>query len=89
MISKAKGAPTVSRSISNVPRAAARSMDSLKLDRGPSPKPRRLHDPRPGRRRRRRLGGSGYVAGELLRLLSNHPRFAPAAVFSTTQAASR
>ena len=32
------------------------------------------------------LGGSGYVAGELLRLLAAHPRFTVAAVASTTQA---
>ncbi len=31
-------------------------------------------------------GGSGYVAGELLRLLAHHPRLVPAAVFSTSQA---
>lgn len=32
------------------------------------------------------LGGSGYVAGELLRLLAGHPRFFPAAVYSESQA---
>ncbi len=32
------------------------------------------------------LGGSGYVAGELLRLLSIHPRFRVAAVVSTSHA---
>ncbi len=32
------------------------------------------------------LGGTGYVAGELLRLLAVHPRFAIAAVASTSQA---
>jgi len=32
------------------------------------------------------FGGTGYVSGELLRLLAQHPRFTPAAVFSTTQA---
>jgi N-acetyl-gamma-glutamyl-phosphate reductase common form len=31
------------------------------------------------------LGGTGYVAGELLRLLTAHPRFAPAAVMSDSQ----
>lgn len=31
------------------------------------------------------FGGTGYVAGELLRLLVNHPKFATAAVFSTSQ----
>lgn len=31
------------------------------------------------------FGGTGYVAGELLRLLVNHPNFATAAVFSTSQ----
>jgi N-acetyl-gamma-glutamyl-phosphate reductase common form len=31
------------------------------------------------------LGGSGYVAGELLRLLAGHPRFALAAVLSDSQ----
>jgi N-acetyl-gamma-glutamyl-phosphate reductase len=32
------------------------------------------------------LGGTGYVSGELLRLLAGHPRFAVAAVASTSQA---
>jgi N-acetyl-gamma-glutamyl-phosphate reductase len=32
------------------------------------------------------LGGTGYVAGELLRLLATHPRFAIAAVASTSRA---
>lgn len=32
------------------------------------------------------LGGSGYVAGELLRLLAGHPRLRPAAVLSESQA---
>ncbi len=32
------------------------------------------------------LGGSGYVAGELLRLLAGHPSIRPAAVFSESQA---
>jgi N-acetyl-gamma-glutamyl-phosphate reductase len=32
------------------------------------------------------FGGSGYVAGELLRLLARHPRFEVAAAFSTSQA---
>jgi len=32
------------------------------------------------------LGGSGYVAGELLRLLAGHPRLAVAALISSTQA---
>lgn len=32
------------------------------------------------------LGGSGYVAGELLRLLAGHPTFRVASVVSTTQA---
>lgn len=32
------------------------------------------------------LGGSGYVAGELLRLLAGHPRFFPSAVYSESQA---
>ena len=32
------------------------------------------------------LGGSGYVAGELLRLLAGHPRLRTAAVVSTSQA---
>lgn len=32
------------------------------------------------------LGGTGYVAGELLRLLAGHPRFTVAAVASTSQA---
>jgi N-acetyl-gamma-glutamyl-phosphate reductase common form len=32
------------------------------------------------------LGGSGYVAGELLRLLAGHPNLRPAAVVSTSQA---
>ncbi len=32
------------------------------------------------------LGGTGYVAGELLRLLASHPRFAIAAVASTSRA---
>lgn len=32
------------------------------------------------------LGGTGYVAGELLRLLAGHPRFFPAAVYSESQA---
>jgi N-acetyl-gamma-glutamyl-phosphate reductase common form len=32
------------------------------------------------------LGGSGYVAGELLRLLAGHPNLHPAAVVSTRQA---
>ncbi len=31
------------------------------------------------------LGGTGYVSGELLRLLAGHPRFAVAAVASTSQ----
>jgi N-acetyl-gamma-glutamyl-phosphate reductase common form len=31
------------------------------------------------------LGGSGYVAGEVLRLLAGHPHLAPAAVFSESQ----
>jgi N-acetyl-gamma-glutamyl-phosphate reductase common form len=31
------------------------------------------------------LGGSGYVAGELLRLIAGHPRFALAAVLSDSQ----
>jgi N-acetyl-gamma-glutamyl-phosphate reductase common form len=31
------------------------------------------------------LGGSGYVAGEILRLLIGHPGLAPAAVFSDSQ----
>jgi len=31
------------------------------------------------------LGGSGYVAGELLRLIAGHPRFALAAVLSESQ----
>lgn len=31
------------------------------------------------------FGGTGYVAGELLRLLVNHPIFVPSAVFSTSQ----
>ena len=31
------------------------------------------------------LGGTGYVAGELLRLLAGHPRFALAAVLSDSQ----
>ncbi len=31
------------------------------------------------------FGGQGYVAGELLRILSLHPRFRVAAVFSTSQ----
>ena len=31
------------------------------------------------------LGGSGYVAGELLRLLAHHPGFVPAAVISASQ----
>ncbi len=35
------------------------------------------------------LGGSGYVAGELLRLLAGHPRFSLAAVVSTSQAGGR
>jgi N-acetyl-gamma-glutamylphosphate reductase len=32
------------------------------------------------------LGGTGYVAGELLRLLAPHPVFRVAAAVSTTQA---
>jgi N-acetyl-gamma-glutamyl-phosphate reductase len=32
------------------------------------------------------LGGTGYVAGELLRLLAGHPRLCPAAVLSDSQA---
>jgi len=32
------------------------------------------------------FGGTGYVAGELLRLLAHHPRFEPTAIFSTSQA---
>jgi N-acetyl-gamma-glutamyl-phosphate reductase len=32
------------------------------------------------------LGGTGYVSGELLRLLAGHPRFAVVAVASTSQA---
>jgi hypothetical protein len=32
------------------------------------------------------LGGSGYVAGELLRLLAGHPSLAPVAVVSESQA---
>jgi N-acetyl-gamma-glutamylphosphate reductase len=32
------------------------------------------------------LGGSGYVAGELLRLLLHHPGLEPTAVVSTSQA---
>jgi N-acetyl-gamma-glutamyl-phosphate reductase len=35
------------------------------------------------------FGGSGYVAGELLRLLAHHPNFAPAAVASTSQVGER
>ncbi len=35
------------------------------------------------------FGGSGYVAGELLRLLTHHPNFAPAAVASTSQVGER
>jgi len=31
------------------------------------------------------LGGTGYVAGELLRLIAAHPRFQPAAVMSDSQ----
>jgi len=31
------------------------------------------------------LGGTGYVAGELLRLIAAHPRFELAAVMSDTQ----
>jgi N-acetyl-gamma-glutamylphosphate reductase len=31
------------------------------------------------------LGGSGYVAGELLRLLAGHPRFELAGVMSESQ----
>jgi hypothetical protein len=87
MISKAKGAPTVSRSISNVPRAAARPMDSRNLTEVLSESPlASATTPLPATTPALVFGGSGYVAGELLRLLSNHPRFAPAAVFSTTQA---
>ena len=32
------------------------------------------------------FGGSGYIAGELLRLLVQHPRFKVVAPFSTSQA---
>ncbi len=32
------------------------------------------------------LGGSGYVAGELLRLLAAHPQFKLAGVLSDSQA---
>ncbi|HYN19937.1 MAG TPA: hypothetical protein VE078_03180, partial [Thermoanaerobaculia bacterium] len=35
------------------------------------------------------LGGSGYVAGEVLRLLAVHPRLRPAAVLSESQAGER
>lgn len=35
------------------------------------------------------LGGTGYVAGELLRLLSGHPRFELAAAVSTSQTGER
>lgn len=35
------------------------------------------------------LGGSGYVAGELLRLLAVHPNLRPAAVLSESQAGER
>lgn len=35
------------------------------------------------------LGGTGYVAGELLRLLAFHPIFVPAAVISESQAGNR
>jgi N-acetyl-gamma-glutamyl-phosphate reductase len=35
------------------------------------------------------LGGSGYVGGELLRLLAGHPGIAPAAVVSTSRAGER
>ena len=35
------------------------------------------------------LGGTGYVAGELLRLLAFHPHFLPTAVVSESQAGSR
>lgn len=35
------------------------------------------------------LGGSGYVAGELLRLLAFHPHFVPAAVVSESQAGAQ
>lgn len=35
------------------------------------------------------LGGTGYVAGELLRLLALHPVFAPAAVVSESQAGAK
>lgn len=35
------------------------------------------------------FGGSGYVAGELLRLLALHPRFEPTTIFSTSQAGER
>ncbi|MSR47292.1 MAG: N-acetyl-gamma-glutamyl-phosphate reductase [Planctomycetes bacterium] len=35
------------------------------------------------------FGGSGYVAGELLRLLVQHPKFAPAAIASTSQVGER
>lgn len=35
------------------------------------------------------FGGSGYVAGELLRLLCHHPNFAPAAIASTSQVGER
>ena len=31
------------------------------------------------------LGGTGYVAGELLRLLAGHPRLAVAAILSDSQ----
>lgn len=35
------------------------------------------------------FGGSGYVSGELLRLLAAHPRFFPAAVSSTSKTGER
>jgi N-acetyl-gamma-glutamyl-phosphate reductase len=87
MISKAKAAPTVSRSNSNVARVAAPPTDSPRLTELLDDSPlANSASPVPTTTPALVFGGSGYVAGELLRLLSNHPRFVPAAVFSTTQA---